>query len=97
MKYLFIGGSQDGNRKELSGEPTSVSFYNSVSPIPTWYTKAEAPEDVMLENTDKYIRIYICSYYNKAYHVYLYYKSSLQLDDILKHILINYTPDTGVK
>ena len=90
MEYLFIDGSYDGQYIAIGQSATCVDLWNDGGLPPRWYTINEAPKDVIKEFTDRYIRIYLGSYFNKAYHVYLYDNSPIELEDLFNHVLLNY-------
>ena len=67
-----------------------MHIWNGNDPEPRWFEDAQAPTDIMNEYSDKYMKVYLGSWYNVKYHVYLYDNSTIQLKDLFIYIMKNY-------
>jgi len=95
MEYLLIDGCRDGEMIDLKEAYHWIHLWSDDRPEPTWFTNNEAPQDVMDEYSEKYIKIPMGMWCGEELHVYLSENSPLKISELMNHIIINYKKPTN--
>jgi len=57
---------------------------------PKWFSNNEAPEDIMREYADMYLRVHVGLWFGDDIYVYLHENSEIKIKGLFNHIILNY-------